>query len=44
MTQGLKSTENLQREFINNVSHEIKTPVSSIEGFAKYLKYKDLTD
>lgn len=44
MTQGLKSTENLQREFINNVSHEIKTPVSSIEGFAKFLKDKDLTD
>lgn len=44
MTRGLKSTENLQKEFINNVSHEIKTPVSSIEGFAKFLKDKDLTD
>lgn len=44
MTHGLKSTENLQKEFINNVSHEIKTPVSSIEGFAKFLKDKKLTD
>lgn len=44
MTHGLKSTENLQKEFINNVSHEIKTPVSSIEGFAKFLKDKNLTD
>lgn len=44
MTRGLKSTENLQKEFINNVSHEIKTPVSSIEGFAKFLKDKNLTD
>lgn len=42
MTHGLKSTENLQKEFINNVSHEIKTPVSSIEGFAKFLKDKNL--
>ena len=29
MTKGLQSTENLQKEFINNVSHEIKTPISS---------------
>ena len=44
MTKGLKSTENLQKEFIDNVSHEIKTPISSIEGFAKLLKDKDLSD
>ncbi len=44
MTKGLKSTENLQKEFINNVSHEIKTPISSIEGFAKLLKDKNLSD
>ena len=44
MIKGLKSTENLQKEFINNVSHEIKTPISSIEGFAKFLKDKDLSD
>lgn len=44
MTRGLKSTENLQKEFINNVSHEIKTPITSIEGFAKLLKDKNLSD
>lgn len=44
MIKGLKSTENLQKEFINNVSHEIKTPISSIEGFAKFLKDKELSD
>ena len=44
MTKGLQSTENLQKEFINNVSHEIKTPISSIEGFAKLLKDKNLSD
>lgn len=44
MIKGLQSTEKLQTEFINNVSHEIKTPISSIEGFAKLLKEKDLSD
>lgn len=44
MTKGLKSTENLQKEFINNVSHEIKTPISSIEGFAKLLKDKNISN
>lgn len=44
MTKGLQSTENLQKDFINNVSHEIKTPISSIEGFAKLLKDKNLSD
>lgn len=44
MTKGLKSTENLQKDFINNVSHELKTPISSIEGFAEILKEKDLSD
>lgn len=44
MAKELKTNENFQREFINNVSHEIKTPFSSIEGFAKLLKDKNLTD
>lgn len=44
MTKRLNSTENLQKEFINNVSHEIKTPISSIEGFAEILKDKNLSD
>lgn len=42
MTKGLRSTENLQKEFINNVSHEIKTPISSIKGFATFLKDENL--
>lgn len=44
MAKELKTNENFQREFINNVSHEIKTPFSSIEGFAKLLKDKNLTE
>ena len=43
MIKGLQSTERLQNEFINNVSHEIKTPISSIEGFAKLLKDERLS-
>lgn len=43
MIKGLKSTENLQKEFINNVSHEIRTPISSIEGFAQILKDNSLS-
>ena len=38
MVNEIKKNEALQREFINNVSHEIKTPFSSIVGFAELLK------
>lgn len=43
MIKRLQSTENLQKEFIDNVSHEIRTPISSIEGFAKFLKDDNLS-
>lgn len=43
MIKSLQSTEKLQQEFINNVSHEIKTPISSIEGFAKLLDDDNLS-
>jgi two-component system phosphate regulon sensor histidine kinase PhoR len=33
----LKSLEQMRREFVANVSHEIKTPVTSIKGFAETL-------
>lgn len=38
MAQQLESTEMLSRDFINNFSHEFKTPIASINGFAKLLK------
>ena len=38
MTQELSSVESLRRDFINNFSHEFKTPIVSIRGFAKLLK------
>jgi two-component system phosphate regulon sensor histidine kinase PhoR len=33
----LKALEAMRREFVANVSHEIKTPVTSIKGFAETL-------
>ncbi len=44
MTRDLGSTETLQKEFVNNVSHEFNTPLASISGFAKLLQSDDLTE
>lgn len=35
----LKRLENMRTEFVANVSHELKTPLTSIKGFAETLKY-----
>ncbi|MDH5751248.1 MAG: ATP-binding protein [Deltaproteobacteria bacterium] len=34
---GLRRLENVRREFVANVSHELKTPITSIRGFAETL-------
>ncbi|MDW4421848.1 ATP-binding protein [Staphylococcus saprophyticus] len=34
---NLKKLENLRREFVANVPHELKTPITSIKGFAETL-------
>lgn len=44
MTEELKNIEYLRKDFISSVSHEFKTPMTSIQGFAKLLKDKDLTE
>ncbi|MBQ3668942.1 MAG: HAMP domain-containing histidine kinase [Clostridia bacterium] len=43
MAEELSQTELLRSDFINNFSHEFKTPIVSIAGFAKLLKRGDLT-
>lgn len=44
MAKELENTEMLRSDFINNLSHEFKTPIVSIAGFAKLLKKENLTD
>jgi len=43
MAQELGNTETLRRDFINNFSHEFRTPIVSIRGFAKLLKKETLS-
>ena len=40
----LRSVEIMRNDFINNFSHEFKTPIISIEGFAKMLRDEVLSD
>ena len=44
MAQELESTELLRSDFVNNFSHEFKTPIVSIAGFAKLLRRGNLSD
>lgn len=44
MAEELGKTEMLRSDFINNFSHEFKTPIVSIAGFAKLLKHDNLTE
>ena len=41
MTEELGHTELFRKDFINNFSHEFKTPIVSIRGFAKQLQLDD---
>lgn len=43
MVRELNSTETLQTDFISSVSHEFKTPINAIEGYAALLQEQDLT-
>lgn len=38
MTAALDKTEMLQSDFVSNVSHEFKTPINAIEGYAMLLQ------
>ncbi len=44
MVQELDSNEIFRKDFINNFSHEFKTPIVSIRGFARQLKNEELTE
>jgi len=44
LASELQNTEMLRSDFVDNFSHEFKTPIVSIRGFAKLLKRQDLSD
>lgn len=43
MAEELGSIEVLRSDFVNNFSHEFKTPIVSIKGYSEMLKYGDLS-
>lgn len=44
MAHALQSVEYLQRDFTDNLSHELKTPIASIRGYARLLECEGVTD
>lgn len=44
MVRELENTEMLRKDFIENVSHEFKTPLAAIEGYTTLLQKRDLSD
>jgi signal transduction histidine kinase len=43
MAKELSALEQMRKDFVSNVSHEIQSPLTSIRGYSEMLKDKDLT-
>ncbi len=41
---NLRKLENMRSDFVSNVTHELKTPLTSIKGFVEVLKKGDIED
>ncbi|WP_077324160.1 sensor histidine kinase [Virgibacillus siamensis] len=44
MSDNLQQTEEKRQEFVSNVSHEIQSPLSSIQGFSQLLREEEMTE
>ncbi|QRG70331.1 sensor histidine kinase [Brevibacillus choshinensis] len=44
MTNSLKQLEEMRQEFVSNVSHEIQSPLTSIQGFSQAIRTGDVTE
>jgi signal transduction histidine kinase len=44
MTERVRSAQQTEREFMTNVTHELKTPLTSIQGFAQAIRDGDAPD
>jgi signal transduction histidine kinase len=44
MAAELKQMEQMRQDFVSNVSHEIQSPLTSISGFSKALRQKQLPE
>jgi signal transduction histidine kinase len=43
MAKELRELEQMRRDFISNVSHEIQSPLTSIRGYSQILKEEEIT-
>lgn len=43
MVSELRNIEHLRTDFVSNVSHEFRTPITSIRGYAKLIKNRELS-